>query len=529
MSFRARQTAVALTLLALGATAAHAQYSTPVGTGVAKPKTLRATAVLEWTGAIEKPNASRLIPLAVWDGEHYQPGGLYLARPEPLALESGTQYELERSGDVIGLYNVRGAGEVNGIWEGLGRFQAEAPPPPPKKLKPSKVLPVLSNGKPDTGASTSTATADSGKPTLHRKSDSSDSTGNTSAPAPSPQTAGSSTTSTAGDSGGPTLHRHSDDASSTAPEADSDRPTLHKHSEVSADDDPDRPTLHRVKSGADAAASIDPDRPRLRYGGSGEQELTMLPARLIGMPPNMQQVVGISDSTVGELRSYQYKWPDPGDAAKMQAALAAIAARAIVQPAAAPAKPGAQFGPAAHAKRTAAHKAKPAAPPAPALVDEHFAAFELTFSGGATLVYSAHTADEGPKRVWVTIIAQPDFNGVPQVLLQQVAHGDRLDETPWMQLIDAVDTDNDQRAELVFQLNGASVLPPADTAAAAPAPYDGPGDANAVAAAAAANAAAAASRAAAAASAKPIPEREFAIYRVAGGKAVQVFDTGPLP
>lgn len=584
----------ALGLLALSAIALQAQYSTPVGKGAAKPKTLRATAVVEWTGPLDKPSASRLMPVAVWDGEHYQPAGLYLARPDPLALESGTQYQLERAGEPVGLYNVRAAAQLNGMWEGIGRFQAEAPPPPPPKLKPSKHLPVLSTGKPEApdkpGASDTGTSAAGDRPTLHRKTDDSSpapangtagstggnsgaagsappvaspgSTGQAPAAGAGTSASGSSTTgpqdssqptlhrrpadsdssssgastgsassdSAGGDSNAPTLHRRDDSAagtSTTGADADTDRPTLHKHSDSAsaAGDDDDRPTLHRAPSGSAAAAAIDPDRPRLRYGAPDDSSEIVLPTRLKGMPPDMQQIVAVSDSGPLDPRPYQYHWPSPDDATKMQAAMAALAEQAIARPNPPGAKPAAQFGPAARAAGRKAKQTRPTQAPPPSLVDARFAAYELTFSGGATLVYTAHTADPGAQRVYVTLIAQPDFAGNPQVLLQQVAHGDRLDETPAMQLVDAVDTDGDKRAELIFQLTGASMIPVPDSTAAAPA-YDGPGDANAVNDAAAANAAAAAARAQAAAA---VPEREFAIYRVANGKAVQVFDTGPLP
>ncbi|HEU4982263.1 MAG TPA: hypothetical protein VFT88_06235, partial [Acidobacteriaceae bacterium] len=58
------------------APAARAQYVGHVDTSKSKGPTLRATAVLEYTGDLEKPTASRLVPIAVWDGERYQPGGL---------------------------------------------------------------------------------------------------------------------------------------------------------------------------------------------------------------------------------------------------------------------------------------------------------------------------------------------------------------------------------------------------------------------------------------------------------------------
>ncbi len=70
---------------------------------------MRAVAVLEWTGEVGKPSASRIIPISVFDGEKYQPGGLYLAKPEPLALEPGTDYVLQDAGVARGLFDINTA------------------------------------------------------------------------------------------------------------------------------------------------------------------------------------------------------------------------------------------------------------------------------------------------------------------------------------------------------------------------------------------------------------------------------------
>ncbi len=55
---------------------------------------------------------------------------------------------------------------------------------------------------------------------------------------------------------------------------------------------------------------------------------------------------------------------------------------------------------------------------------------------------------------YATIIAQPDFNGVPQVIFKQVTSEDELDVLPRMILVDAADTDADNRAELIFEMAG---------------------------------------------------------------------------
>jgi hypothetical protein len=75
-------------------------------------------------------------------------------------------------------------------------------------------------------------------------------------------------------------------------------------------------------------------------------------------------------------------------------------------------------------------------------------------------------------------VAQPDFYGQPKVLLKQVASDNALDLTPRFRLVDAVDTEGDGRADLIFELRGQTY-------------------------------------------------RQFAIYRIAGGTATQAFVTQP--
>src|SRR5271170_3515475 len=123
-------------------TMAHAQYPGRVdpNKGAGATPVLRATAVLEYTGDLDKPTAARLIPVAVWDGERYQPGGLYMAQPMPLAVESGTAYELLDAGTSKGLFDVKAAANVSGSWVATGTYQRPAPVKV-ARLKPSKTLP----------------------------------------------------------------------------------------------------------------------------------------------------------------------------------------------------------------------------------------------------------------------------------------------------------------------------------------------------------------------------------------------------
>ena len=62
-----------LALLVALAMPACAQYPGHVETNKKAAPTVRAVAVLEWTGEPGKPSASRIIPISVFDGEQYQP------------------------------------------------------------------------------------------------------------------------------------------------------------------------------------------------------------------------------------------------------------------------------------------------------------------------------------------------------------------------------------------------------------------------------------------------------------------------
>jgi hypothetical protein len=51
----------------------------------------------------------------------------------------------------------------------------------------------------------------------------------------------------------------------------------------------------------------------------------------------------------------------------------------------------------------------------------------------------------------VTVVARVDIDGNPRKLFSNVTSSDRLDATPWLEFIDAVDADGDGRGELLFR------------------------------------------------------------------------------
>jgi len=423
--------------------------------GKATPE-LRSIAVLEWTGEAGKPKACRLVPVAVLDGGQLQDGGLYLARPEPLALAGEVEYVLEQNGKPVGLYDVKNAGQEQGSWVGYGAWK----PLPVARPRPSQK--ELARVRIDDDAQSDT-------PVLHRKHPA----GN--APTGGTGSGGGSGTSSTGpaqasDPDRPTLHKKTSSDSTgeagsnpaPAPDTDPDRPTLHKKTSSANDsgnaapDDPDRPKLKKKKQPEDVGrvdsmpGITDPDRPQLKRGKSSSDGVSVLPS-LMGLPPEMQQVVAVSDVRSRPEHPWNYSWAQPDDESKMKSALEEIARNALglKPPAAAPAP-----------KRTTVRKnTKPAptppTPPAP-LLDEQFRVFELAYGSGATLVLTAHTDAPSAQMKFVTLVAQPDLYGNVLTLLKSVTDGAHLDETPRMRLVDAVDAMADNRGELLFELRGAT-------------------------------------------------------------------------
>ena len=172
---------------------------------------------------------------------------------------------------------------------------------------------------------------------------------------------------------------------------------------------------------------------------------------LIGLPPDVQQAVAVSDAKTHPVHPWTYSWSSPDDEAKMKSAMEDIARTALgLNPPAPPPAP----------KRTATTRktAKPAPPPpAPIpLSGEQFRVFELAYGSGATIVLSAHNDGPPAKQKFVTLIAQPDLYGNVLVLLKNVTDAAHLDDTPRMRLVDAVDAMADNRGELLFELRGAT-------------------------------------------------------------------------
>ena len=107
------------------------------------------------------------------------------------------------------------------------------------------------------------------------------------------------------------------------------------------------------------------------------------------------------------------------------------------------------------AYETANGTAPPAPPPPPPpepLLDEQLKGYTLSYGGAPTFVYFAHTDGVGPTLRYITLVAQIDMKGEPEIALKNVTDAAHLDRTPRMRPIDAVDAEASNRASLLFEL-----------------------------------------------------------------------------
>jgi len=467
---------------------------------VAKPETVvRAVGVYEWTGDMAKPAASRLIPVSLFIDGKLEDAAVYLARPVPFALLTGNVYELDQAGNPHGTLDLVFAKHLVAAetatatyddgWFGYGKFVPPAPPRKAVALKPARTSGIISNA----------SDKDSDRPTFSSKSATPGSGG---AATPAPGTASSDTPPA--DPDRPTMKRHTDSSDQTAstgsstagdtPPADPDRPTMTRHTDSSDTsdtsgqtassgsgsasgstkdtpaDDPDRPTLRRrtpeqaAKSKGDQARvtdvgslNDDPNRPTLHHGKPAAVPSELEFPKLSGLPGDteLHQMVAVSDAANRPLHDFSRAWDDDAERqailGKMQTAaraqLAAYEAANAVAPAAPPPdtrKPNSKV-------RRGVAKETPPPPPEP-LLDEQLTGYTLSYGGAPTYVYSAHTDGLGPTLRFVTLVAQVDMQGEPQVAMKNVTDAAHLDRAPRMRLVDVVDAEASNRASLLFEL-----------------------------------------------------------------------------
>jgi hypothetical protein len=461
---------------------------------VKKPKKVkgpRAVGLVQLSGS----GKATLIPVAILvDGRFYD-ASAYKADPVPMALESGTVYEAELSGDSQGLFTVNGALHSKSPanqppWIASGTYLpqgAEAP----KTTRKAEDVPVGLNDNGDgpprlTRKETSKA---AGAPDAGSGSGGSGSADKSGAKAPAaPQPAGGGSTSSppgqetpksAGSAGGdkptdsstkpagqpsagqaspnqaPASQAPPAGGSSTDPAAGSQASPTPGSPAKGSEDGYYRPTLRRGKPTAAGPAPAEEDGMVAAVTKTGGPVVSKSTATSGSATP-ARIVAAISDGGGPDPQSYKFFWKtgEEDEKRNQMLALAAIEVRAYAaalmknQILAHPVTP--KTG--SNSRKVAAKQAEPV------FEDVQFRGFDVWLTNQAVLILSAEAkipgatgAAAGAEPYSIMLVARTDIYGNLRKLYSGVTDKFHLDVTPRLELIDVVDADGDGRGELLFR------------------------------------------------------------------------------
>jgi hypothetical protein len=417
-------------------------------------------------GLVQLPSKgkARLIPIAIMmDGKFYDADS-YKAAPVPMALDFGIVYEAFQSGVSQGIFTITQPGQLNRTWiaEGTWLTAGEWAKKKTKKYTP----PVIED--------------ENGPPVLHRRKQASDAddkipdknkdrekdkdkdkdaksagTKSTEAKDAEAKDKDKGTDKTSGAKEQPPNPKGKDQAQ-TDEQKSADNSAATKDDEQIAD--PNRPRLRRGRPpDVDARRDVYTKFEALPNPASVSSDRGKPDGGKTKDPGALAQVTtfpAISDAGGPDSRSYIYEVKPDEEAIYRNKMLDLAAAQFRAHSkAAAVATPS--------ARKTSVTKAagKPAAKlPKPEFDDVTLHIFDLSNSNEPVLVLSAKarpaasSAGENtsePKEI--TLIARTNLEGEMQKLFFSQTDSRHLDETPRMELIDAVDADGDGRGELLFR------------------------------------------------------------------------------
>ena len=153
-----------------------------------------------------KKDSAKLYPVTLFERGNYFDASIYNVNPVPMAVDAGTVYEVERSGEPVGLVTIDRALQQNGAWIATGHLQPETGGENKSAKSPGGVgsgddeRPVLKRGQnsaaspenPPTTASNTTAApsppppdTDVNRPVLRRRKPSAQPPSEEPAPSPS--------------------------------------------------------------------------------------------------------------------------------------------------------------------------------------------------------------------------------------------------------------------------------------------------------------------------------------------------------
>jgi hypothetical protein len=396
-----------------------------------------------------------LVPIAIRIGGRFYDAAEYKANPVPMALESGTVYEAERTGKSLGLFTVNGAWRSNSVnaaapWIGSGLWLPEGAEAPksgrraesvPVGIESDDAPPRLTKGgspkaatpEPPPAQTPSTGSSSEPKPPTESKPPASNPT---SSPAKPP-----SDSAKKAEPGPP-----SDDSNSSA--GDSNRPRLRrgKPTEPLPSDD-EIPGYS--KPGSPAPKSVKGAEPPPTNGTAGataNAAVDLIPA--------------VSDADGPNPRSYAFEWAK-GEEATRRKQLLDLATDQLRLYVAKQLKSSTSTNPAA--PKSASQRPAPK-PPEPVLDNIEMRTFDLWANNQPIMILTAQahmppspakntsaSAPDSSLQYTITLVARTDIYDNLHKLYSAVTDKYHLDVTPRLELIDAVDVDGDGRGELLFR------------------------------------------------------------------------------
>jgi hypothetical protein len=425
----------------------------------------RAVGIVQFSGS----SKGTLIPVAILiDGKFYD-ASAYKADPIPMALESGTVYEAEQTGDPDGLFVVNGALHSQSAgsahpWVGTGTY---LPPgtEAPKDSRKAEDVPVGMEGSSDDepprltrkGESKTTGTSDS-------KSASGSSEGQETPKTPN-SPVGDKSTDASGKQQAPASASGSGQASPSQPPPGQTSPsqsspaaqtsTASSKSQSSSDEADGsyyRPQLRRGKP--TASAPPDEDDKAIAAKGSAAGSAA---GSGTASGAQVRMVAAISDSAGPDPQSYKFFWKT-GEEEERRNQMLALAADEVRAYAAAMAR---NQIPARTVTSKVANGGRKAAKkqPQPVFENIQFRGFNLWLTDQPVMILSAEAripvapgaSAPASEPYSLMLVARTDIYGDLRKLYSGVTDRFHLDVTPRLELIDVVDADGDGRGELLFR------------------------------------------------------------------------------
>ncbi|MGA7302910.1 MAG: hypothetical protein WBX10_21505 [Candidatus Sulfotelmatobacter sp.] len=441
----------------------------------------RAVGIVQFSGS----SKGTLIPVAILiDGKFYD-ASAYKADPIPMALESGTVYEAEQTGDPDGLFVVNGALHSQSAgsahpWVGTGTY---LPPgtEAPKDSRKAEDVPVGMGGSSDDepprltrkGESKTAGTPDSkapdssapaGSPTGQETPKTSnppsgdkptDASGKQQAPAAQGGSGQRSASQSAPGQSAPGQSGAGQTSSSQGSPAGqtSTASSKSQSSPDEADGSYYRPQLRRGKP--TGSAPPDEDDKAIATKGSGTRESAASSGTASGAQVRM--VAAISDAAGPDPQSYKFFWKT-GEEEERRNQMLALAADEVRAYAAALAQNRIPARPVTSKAANGGHKAAKK-PPQPVFENIQFHGFNLWLTDQPVMILSAEaripvapgTSAPAGEPYSLMLVARTDIYGDLRKLYSGVTDRFHLDVTPRLELIDVIDADGDGRGELLFR------------------------------------------------------------------------------